>query len=68
MKQKIIKTGNSAAVTVPAAFVQTIGIKIGDQVKVRTDIKNRQVIYRFSGVQQLALNEGFLKSAKKIKK
>lgn len=65
MKQKVIKTGNSAAVTVPAAFIQAVGIKIGDQVRVTTDIRNCQVNYRFSGVQQLSLNEGFLKKKKK---
>lgn len=59
MKQKVIKTGNSVAVTVPSVFVQAVGIKPGDTVKVEVDIKNCRVIYRFSGVHQLSLNEKF---------
>jgi putative addiction module antidote len=32
MKQKIIKVGNSAAVTLPASFVREGNLKIGDEV------------------------------------
>ena len=67
MKQKVIRTGNSLAVTVPAAFTQAVGVKAGDQVQVSTDMKNCQINYRFSGVQQLALNNDFLRKKRKVK-
>ncbi|MBU1931160.1 AbrB/MazE/SpoVT family DNA-binding domain-containing protein [Patescibacteria group bacterium] len=67
MKQKVIKTGNSLAVTVPAAFTQVIGVKAGDSVEVSADMKNCQINYRFSGVQQLPLNDDFLKKKRKAK-
>jgi len=65
MKQKVIKTGNSVAVTVPASFVQAVGVKIGDDVQVKTDIKTGRVIYSFTGVQQLSLDDQVAKNSKK---
>lgn len=67
MAQKVIKTGNSAAVTIPADFVKDSGIRIGDPVKVKLDPENNKVVYIFSGTKQLALSEGFLKR-KRVKK
>ena len=61
MSQKVIKTGNSAAVTIPADFVKDSGIRIGDPVKVKLDPENNKVVYFFSGTKQLLLSEGFLK-------
>jgi len=51
MAQKIIKTGNSAAVTIPANFVKDLGIRIGDPVKVKLDPENNKIIYIFSGTK-----------------
>jgi antitoxin component of MazEF toxin-antitoxin module len=34
MKQKIIKVGNSAAVTLPASFVREGNLKVGSEVLV----------------------------------
>lgn len=61
MIQKVIKTGNSTAVTIPSAFVKDLGIRIGDQVKVQVDPEKGRVIYLFSGVKQLPLSASFLK-------
>ncbi len=67
MAQKVIKTGNSAAVTIPADFVKDLGIRIGDPVKVKLDPENNKMVYIFSGTKQLLLSESFLKR-KRLKK
>jgi antitoxin component of MazEF toxin-antitoxin module len=67
MAQKVIKTGNSAAVTIPADFVKDLGIRVGDPVKVKLDPEKNKVVYSFSGTKQLLLSEGFLKK-KRAKK
>jgi len=33
MERKVIKTGNSLALTIPSNFVKDLGIKIGDDAK-----------------------------------
>ncbi len=55
MKQKVMKVGNSVGVTVPSKFVKSVGIKIGDDVKVKTILETGQVIYTFKGAKQLSL-------------
>ena len=55
MKQKIIRAGNSTAVTVPAEFVKMVGVKIGDSVNVGVDPETGKITYTFSGVHQLRL-------------
>lgn len=55
MKQKVIKAGNSTAVTVPASFVKMVGVKIGDLVEVVEKPESGEVTYRFSGAHQLKL-------------
>jgi len=55
MQQKVIRAGNSTAVTVPAEFVKSVGVKIGDIVEVRTFPEKGQVNYTFSGARQLTL-------------
>lgn len=37
MKQKIIKVGNSAAVTIPQEFLKKSGWRIGEKVEVESD-------------------------------
>jgi len=61
MPQKVIKTGNSAAVTIPANFIKDLGIHIGDSVKVKLDPENNKIVYLFSGTKQLLLSENFIK-------
>ena len=55
MKQKVIRAGNSTAVTVPAEFVKMVGVKVGDTVSVRVHPDTGRVTYIFSGVHQLRL-------------
>jgi len=55
MQQKVIRAGNSTAVTVPAEFVKSIGVKIGDMVEVQAFPEKGKVTYTFSGARQLAL-------------
>lgn len=38
MIQKVIKVGNSAAVTLPREFLQETGIKIGDELIIETNV------------------------------
>ena len=64
-KQKIIRTGNSLAVTIPSDFVKTVGIKAGQNVLVNIEPETGRVIYSFSGTKQLALSQGFIKRKKK---
>jgi len=66
-KQKIIKTGNSLAVTIPSGFVKTVGIRSGQNVLVRIKPETGQVIYTFSGSKQLILSQNFIKRKRKKK-
>lgn len=61
MTQKVIKTGNSLAVTVPSEFVKLVGVRAGDTVRVKLESDKGQVTYFFSGAKQLPLSESFLK-------
>jgi antitoxin component of MazEF toxin-antitoxin module len=62
LKQKIIKTGNSLAVTIPSQFAKSIGIKPGEQVIVNTNEEKAEITYVFSAsLKQLPLSKGFLK-------
>lgn len=65
MAQKVIKAGNSAAVTLPAEFVRDCGIRVGDSVKVIMERDKGKIIYIFSGVKQLLLAENFLRRKRK---
>jgi antitoxin component of MazEF toxin-antitoxin module len=55
MTQKVMKVGNSLGVTIPSKFVKAVGIKPGDNVKVKLVLENNQVIYSFKGAKQLSL-------------
>lgn len=57
MKQKILKAGNSLVVVVPSKFVNKLGLKKGDLVKLDIFLSKNKIVYYFSGVQQLALAE-----------
>lgn len=57
MAQKVIKTGNSLAVTIPVWFVKSSGIKVGDEVKVKMEPEKNRIIYYFAGTKQLPLLE-----------
>lgn len=64
-KQKIIKTGNSLAVTVPSEFVKAVGVRAGGEVMVSLQPETGQVIYTFSGTKQLPLSQNFIKKKRK---
>lgn len=66
--QKVIKAGNSTAVTIPASFVKKVGIKIGENVEVKTSLEKGSVTYIFPGVRQLALRSSLLRKKKTSKK
>ena len=55
MKHKVIRTGNSKAVVVPADFAQSVGVKIGDEVSVRAEPEKGRITYIFKGAKQLRL-------------
>jgi antitoxin component of MazEF toxin-antitoxin module len=55
MAEKIIKTGNSAAVTLPAKFVRDLNLKVGDPVEVGIDYVKGAITFRFPGARQLPL-------------
>ena len=66
MVQKILKTGNSLAVVVPADFGKSLGLKAGESVKVFARPEKAEILYKFSGAQQLPLSENILSLRKKI--
>jgi antitoxin component of MazEF toxin-antitoxin module len=61
MKQKVMRIGNSLGVTVPADFAKAVGIKAGDLVEVKKSADKNEVVYRFSGIQQLLIASDILK-------
>lgn len=44
MIQKLLKVGSSAAVTIPKKSLNELGLKIGDEVRVAVDAKEKTVI------------------------
>jgi antitoxin component of MazEF toxin-antitoxin module len=64
-KQKIIRTGNSLAVTIPSGFVRAVGIKAGQKVAVKLEPETGRVIYSFSGTKQLPLSQNFVKKTRR---
>ena len=60
-EQKIIRTGNSLAVTIPSDFAKTIGVKSGQSVQVEVEVETGKVTYIFSGSRQLAFSPNFTK-------
>lgn len=58
MEQKIIRTGNSAAVTIPSDFFKAMNLRIGDVAKARTDCQKAKITYTFPGARQMTLQAG----------
>lgn len=65
MTQKVFRTGNSLAVTIPSGFASVVGVRAGDKVNVKEIRERAKVILEFSGNQQLLLDTSFLKSRRK---
>jgi len=67
MAQKVIKTGNSLAVTIPNKFVRTMAIKQGDEVRVEKRPDRGTLTYSFAGAHQLAISDSVFRPAQKVK-
>lgn len=63
-RQKIIRTGNSLAVTIPSDFVRDVGVKAGQTVQVKINPETGEITYTFSGSRQLPLARSFTKRRK----
>jgi len=61
MIQKIIKTGNSLAVTIPSKLVKRVGLRAGDRVKSSIKAEKGTVEYTFLDMRQLPLSSRLLK-------
>jgi antitoxin component of MazEF toxin-antitoxin module len=55
MEQKIIRTGNSAAVTIPSEFFKGMSLRIGDVAKAKMDYQKARITYTFPGARQMVL-------------
>lgn len=49
MTQKVLKVGDSAAVTIPKKSLEELGLKIGDKVKLEINLKDKKVIIEPAG-------------------
>lgn len=65
MAQKVFRTGNSLAVTIPAPFVESLGVKAGDKVEVVVSPSKGRLTVKFSGACQLPLSENFFTRKKR---
>jgi antitoxin component of MazEF toxin-antitoxin module len=57
MTQKIIKTGNSAAVTIPAEMLKALNLQIGDKTEAKMNFADGSITYVFPEIRQLRLEE-----------
>jgi len=55
MDHKILKTGNSLAVTIPSEFAKTLGLRPGQPVNVKPDLAAGRLTITFSSSGQLTL-------------
>lgn len=62
-KQKVIKVGNSLAVTLPSRMVKNLSIQTGDEIEA-TQTEDNSIIYRFLNPQQLSLSQMKLPASK----
>jgi antitoxin component of MazEF toxin-antitoxin module len=51
----VIESGNSLCVVVPAPFINKLGIRAKDKVKVKQDPQKGKVTYTFTNIRQLPL-------------
>lgn len=64
MTQKVLKVGSSAAVTIPKKSLKELGLKIGDEVRVAVDAKEKTVIIEPAkriGKETLSWTDSFIK-------
>lgn len=55
MDHKILKSGNSLAVSIPSDFAHTLGLRPGQSVSVHTDLTAGRLILTFPNSGQLPL-------------
>ncbi len=56
MKRKVIKTGNSLAVTIPHQFVKEVGVRVGDEVEFKINPSKSRLLIKFiKKAKQIAL-------------
>lgn len=60
--QKIIRTGNSAAVTLPAELMRTLNLRFSDPVEVKINYLQGEITFRFPSARQLPLTTSKRKS------
>lgn len=64
MTQKLLKVGSSAAVTIPKKSLKELGLKVGDEVRVAVDAKEKTVIIEPAnkvGKEILSWTDSFIK-------
>lgn len=54
-QHKIIKAGNSLAVTLPHRLVKALGLRAGDPVTVNPSLDQNEIVCRFDSPRQLSL-------------
>lgn len=54
-RTKIIQSGNSLAVVVPAAFARKLGLRPSDPVNFEMSLTRGQITYTFLNIRQLPL-------------
>lgn len=59
MIQKIVKTGNSLAITIPSKFAKTVGLKAGDKVSSEITTEANTITFTFLETRQLSLTDTF---------
>jgi len=57
MTQKVLKTGNSAAVTVPAEMLKALNLQVGDRAEAKVNFAEGSITYTFPEIRQLRLEE-----------
>ncbi|MCG2686415.1 AbrB/MazE/SpoVT family DNA-binding domain-containing protein [Candidatus Parcubacteria bacterium] len=57
MTQRIIKTGNSSALTIPREFMEALNLEVGDEARAVLDFENLSVTYKFPEARQLPLRQ-----------
>jgi len=62
-KQKVIKVGNSLAVTLPSRVVKNLSIQAGDEIEA-VQTEDNSITYRFLNPQQLRLSQMKLPTTK----
>lgn len=60
MIQKIVKTGNSLALTIPSKFAKLVGLKAGDRVSSQITTESNTITFTFLDTRQLPLSNNFL--------